>query len=674
MPEPRERHTLTTIKNKSILFGGTGFVEDSKKRAIFNEVWLLFISPKKMNWNKPKIEKPDDAIPCPRYNHTCVSYNNIIYLFGGFDGVNYLNDVWSLTDKSTDQEDIFEWKRIHDNKEDKNSPSPRFQHSAAVYKDKMFVFGGKGNNHNVMKDLWTFDFKSHKWSLLNLDGTPPPARFGHIAQMIHDNMFVFGGFSPNETNKYPSDVYCLDLIEMCWELKIIPNGPSGRILSSSCIFDKENLFIFGGITFQNKTLQRSDEIWILNTGLNNAQKKQKLKNYITIKEIGSGTYAQVYLAKKIPDNTYHALKRIILEWKNDDEDGIIALPTIDVLKEVDLLKLANHRNVLSVEEYFLLKIQERVCIAIISPYCDLGTLYSYIIKNTGATELEILFIFVQIMDGISYLHHNKILHRDIKPHNILVKTEMLENEAMPLILIADFGFAKNVKTRTGTVLGTKKYMAPEIHSNSLYSESVDIWSIGCLFYFMLMKHEVDFKVKNSKQIIEEIIKKYKFGDRYVKWILECTNTNAESRITSENLYKEVKNTYKELYQTLSESRKKEDEKRREKEERKRLEEEKRIEEERRKSEEDSNPNSRHRLKPVFSKVPIPIIIENSPLTPLSDPEKRDSDEDLKRISESPVPMVMSSPEPEEKRDSSPMDINLIALEKKYLHPSCYLNL
>lgn len=673
MPEPRERHTLTTIKNKAILFGGTGFIEDSKKRYIFNEVWLLLISPKKMNWNKPKIEKSEEfGIPSGRYNHTCAAYNNnMIYMFGGFDGSNFLNDLWLLVDKSTETEDIFEWKRVHDNKEDKNTPCARFQHSAAVYKDKMYLFGGKGVNHNIYKDLWTFDFKSHKWTNLNLEGSSPSPRFGHVAQMIHDYMFVFGGCSSSET-KYPSEVYCLDLVEMCWEVKNIPNGPTGRILSSSCIFEKENWFIYGGITYNNKILNRSDEVWILNTGLNNAEKKQKLKNYITIKEIGSGSYAQVYLAKRIPENTYHALKRIILEWKYDDDEGIIALPTIDVLKEVDLLKSAHHRNVLTIEDHFLLKIQERVCIAIVSPYCDLGTLYSFIIKNHSITELEILFIFVQIMDGISYLHSNKILHRDIKPHNILVKYEIIEDQSIPIVLIADFGFAKNVLRRTGTVLGTKKYMAPEIQSNSLYSESVDIWSIGCLFYFMLMKQEVDFKVKNSKQsIAEEIMKKYKFGDRYVKWILDCTNSDADQRITSENLYKEVMNTYKELYQILSESRLKEDEKRKiEEEERKNNE----IIHERTKSE---DTDVKFRVKSYLPKFPVKNF-SPSPLTPISSgsgDERRDSDDDLRK-SFDPTPDIKMTLEEfilDEKKEI-PMDINLQVLDKKYLHPSRYLKL
>jgi serine/threonine protein kinase len=547
-PELRENHTFVSHKSKCILFGGIGFAEDAKRRVLYNDLWIATISTKKIAWNKPKVVRDEvHGLPSPRYGHTFVPFGSSLVLFGGYDGTSYLNDVWMLTDHTSDNEDVYEWSLIsHD---DKKCPAKRFFHSACVYKEEMLIFGGK-SKIKIYGDVWSFSCKKRVWTLLEIPHFNPPPLYGHVSGLIHDYMFVFGGQTLEyNQNVIKSELYALDLVEMIWELQRVANPPVGRIQASSCVVDKEKLFISGGITFC-KGYYRSDEMWILDTGLNSATKKVKYQDYVTFKEIGSGTYAQVYLAKKTTDQSLHALKRIVLDRGSSDVKGVSASIN-DSLKEVELLQTIRHEHILVIEEYFPVQKDEMVFLAIITPYCDLGSLYSYVMK-TPLAEIEILFLLIQFFDGMKYLHAAEILHRDIKPQNILIETIDYGTERLPCIKIADFGFAKSVqgvsKGRTSTVVGTRNYMAPEISKNNSYSDSIDIWSIGCMLYFIFIRKEIDFKRKESRVGLEESFKKFKYGKQYVSWITQCIDEKVENRTSSKKLYDEASLLYCELYQ------------------------------------------------------------------------------------------------------------------------------
>lgn len=83
----------------------------------------------------------------------------------------------------------------------------------------------------------------------------------------------------------------------------------------------------------------------------------------------------------------------------------------------------------------------------------------------------------QILDAMLYLHQNRILHRDLKPQNILLEKDVIK--------ICDFGFAKQMTASTNflrSIKGTPLYIAPEIIDEKKYTHKVDIWSFGVILY------------------------------------------------------------------------------------------------------------------------------------------------------------------------------------------------
>ena len=77
-----------------------------------------------------------------------------------------------------------------------NQPPPRAGHSAVVYNDKMWIFGGKSNDNDKMLDLWAFDFAKKTWELIDFimdDDVQIASRSGHRASIYQDHMIIFAG-------------------------------------------------------------------------------------------------------------------------------------------------------------------------------------------------------------------------------------------------------------------------------------------------------------------------------------------------------------------------------------------------------------------------------------------------------------------------------------------------
>jgi mitogen-activated protein kinase kinase kinase len=191
--------------------------------------------------------------------------------------------------------------------------------------------------------------------------------------------------------------------------------------------------------------------------------------------LGMGSFGRVYQAMEIESQLFMAIKEVVLP-ENSKESIQIAL---DLQREIRILQKYAHPNIV---KYYGVKLSNNT-IKIFMEYMSGGSLAKNIAQYGKIPETGAKRYTKQILEGLLYLHYNKIVHRDIKGANILLAQENSR------IKLADFGCAKEIaqnKTYHESMKGTANWMAPEIIKQTGGGRFSDIWSLGCTVYEMLV--------------------------------------------------------------------------------------------------------------------------------------------------------------------------------------------
>ncbi len=240
-------------------------------------------------------------------------------------------------------------------------------------------------------------------------------------------------------------------------------------------------------------------------------------NFERISKIGKGSYGVVYKAR-IDDKIY-AVKRNLTDDTTD---------FVGCLRELDLLLRLNHPNIVILEKILYDKEfpkndhqEEDVkddhihfCFEI-SKY-DLHKMIYYYKTNLQINKK----IMIDILLGIEYVHSRGIIHRDMKPSNVLI----FEEENVPHAKLCDFNLSKPFIFQgiNSPKIITSCYRPPEILEGKLYDTKVDIWSIGCIFYEMVCKKRIisGSKDKDIMKEINQMLKRNKNVPHYASAIPE----------------------------------------------------------------------------------------------------------------------------------------------------------
>ena len=217
-----------------------------------------------------------------------------------------------------------------------------------------------------------------------------------------------------------------------------------------------------------------------------------MQNYKQLGQIGKGAYGTVFKAKHKETGEILAVKKILM----DDSEGVPP----SSMKEITALKGLHHKNIVRLnaihfsdrEKYLFLLFE----------YCeqDMKMFFQSCSGTTGQGVVKDLMC--QLLSGVAFCHAQGILHRDLKPQNLLI-TKSLE------LKIADFGMAKvvDVPGEKSTNVVTLWYRAPDVMlGNKLYCSSIDIWSVGCIFAQLANAGTALFCGNNEKEQIELIFK------------------------------------------------------------------------------------------------------------------------------------------------------------------------
>ena len=171
----------------------------------------------------------------------------------------------------------------------------------------------------------------------------------------------------------------------------------------------------------------------------------------------------------------------------------------DAKNEARILKQLEYKYIVKCFDSF----EENNSLNIVMEYCERGDLSSFLKeykqKNKYLSENIIWKFFIQISLGLAYIHHHKILHRDLKTLNIFL-TKNLD------VKIGDLGVAKILQNtlHAYTFIGTPFYLSPEICEEKPYNEKSDVWALGCILYELCtFKHP--YNAKNQPALFLKII-------------------------------------------------------------------------------------------------------------------------------------------------------------------------
>lgn len=251
----------------------------------------------------------------------------------------------------------------------------------------------------------------------------------------------------------------------------------------------------------------------------------KLQNYrICEKRIGKGSFSTIHKCFDKNNNVF-ALKKIDVDKLKDKNI---------VKNEFNIMRKLSHINIIKV---FDLIVDEKLNnVYIFLEYFEYGDLGKYLSGNT-LEEKHVNNFSIQIKNGLQYLYKQNIIHRDIKPQNILVSNDKI-------LKIIDFGLSKSItinEEMMETICGSPLYMAPEIIKTKNYTIKSDIWSFGVIIYEMIYGY-TPFRANNIYTLINSI-DKYEIKFPKGKISINCINLlkkmlvkEPEYRINWDNLF------------------------------------------------------------------------------------------------------------------------------------------
>jgi len=208
--------------------------------------------------------------------------------------------------------------------------------------------------------------------------------------------------------------------------------------------------------------------------------------------LGKGGFAKCYELRQMANNPNNEIcagkivpKSLLVKQHQREK----------MAQEISLHKQLNHKYVVKLFSFF----EDSNFVYIILELCRRRSLMELHKRRKAITEPETRYFMNQILLGVKYLHEQKIIHRDLKLGNIFLNDEME-------IKLGDFGLATKENfegERKRTLCGTPNYIAPEVLTKKGHSYEVDVWSIGCILYTLLVG-KPPFETQTLKETYKRI--------------------------------------------------------------------------------------------------------------------------------------------------------------------------
>lgn len=214
-----------------------------------------------------------------------------------------------------------------------------------------------------------------------------------------------------------------------------------------------------------------------------------VENYHVIELVGEGSFGKVYKGRRKYTGQTVAMKFILKHGKSEKDIQ-------NLRQEIEILRKLKHENIIQMLDSF--EGAQEFCV--VTEFAQ-GELFEILEDDKCLPEEQVQAIAKQLVRALYYLHSNRIIHRDMKPQNILIG-------AGSVVKLCDFGFARAMSSNTvvlRSIKGTPLYMAPELVREQPYNHSADLWSLGVILYELFVG-QPPFYTNSVYALIRHIIK------------------------------------------------------------------------------------------------------------------------------------------------------------------------
>ncbi|NXF11799.1 STK36 kinase, partial [Smithornis capensis] len=208
-----------------------------------------------------------------------------------------------------------------------------------------------------------------------------------------------------------------------------------------------------------------------------------MEKYHVLEMIGKGSYGRVYKGRRKYSAQVVALKFIPKVERSEKE-------LKNLQREIEIMRGLHHPNIIQMLDSFETDKEVKE---------TMGGIMGHRVRLLCL--LQVQTIAAQLVSALCYLHSHRILHRDLKPQNILLGKD-------GVVKLCDFGFARAMSIHTmvlTSIKGTPLYMAPELVEERLYDHRADLWSVGCILYELFVGTP-PFYTESIFQLVNLIIK------------------------------------------------------------------------------------------------------------------------------------------------------------------------
>ncbi|XP_041329440.1 serine/threonine-protein kinase 36 [Pyrgilauda ruficollis] len=214
-----------------------------------------------------------------------------------------------------------------------------------------------------------------------------------------------------------------------------------------------------------------------------------MENYHVLEMIGEGSFGRVYKGRRKHSAQVVALKFIPKVGRSEKE-------LKNLQREIEIVRDLHHPNIIQMLDSF----ETAKEVVVVTDYAE-GELFQILEDDGNLPESQVQTIAAQLISALYYLHSHRILHRDMKPQNILLGKD-------GVVKLCDFGFARAMSIHTmvlTSIKGTPLYMSPELVEERPYDHTADLWSVGCILYELFVGTP-PFYTNSIFQLVSLIIK------------------------------------------------------------------------------------------------------------------------------------------------------------------------